>query len=140
MIITHLLRTDNARITAERSHPAANAIAAAAAAGANVLQHPSNSNELFIGPYLDGNEISNVTVQVGTNAYLPCKVRADRNHAMPVFSTTNTRTHNLPFRSFAWHIDAQSHQLTSPHLLHLRLALKPRRTKLRLTFLSRQTI
>lgn len=26
------------------------------------------------GPYLDGNGISNVTTQIGTHAYLPCKV------------------------------------------------------------------
>lgn len=26
------------------------------------------------GPYLDGNEISNVTTQISTHAYLPCKV------------------------------------------------------------------
>jgi hypothetical protein len=26
------------------------------------------------GPYLDGNETSNVTTQISTHAYLPCKV------------------------------------------------------------------
>lgn len=31
-------------------------------------------NDFYIGPYLDGNEMTNITVQKGTNAYLPCKV------------------------------------------------------------------
>lgn len=31
-------------------------------------------NDFYIGPYLDGNEVTNITVQIGTNAYLPCKV------------------------------------------------------------------
>ncbi|XP_050098152.1 zwei Ig domain protein zig-8-like [Anopheles aquasalis] len=29
----------------------------------------------FAGPYLDGNGVSNVTTQIGTHAYLPCKVK-----------------------------------------------------------------
>ena len=28
----------------------------------------------YTGPYLDGNGISNVTTQIGTNGFLPCKV------------------------------------------------------------------
>lgn len=31
-------------------------------------------NDFYIGPYLDGNEMTNITVQKGTTAYLPCKV------------------------------------------------------------------
>lgn len=31
-------------------------------------------NDLYIGPYLDDTDITNVTVQIGTSAYLPCKV------------------------------------------------------------------
>lgn len=35
----------------------------------------SQSTTTFItGPYLDGNGISNVTTQISTHAYLPCKV------------------------------------------------------------------
>lgn len=34
-----------------------------------------NQGTTFItGPYLDGNGISNVTTQISTHAYLPCKV------------------------------------------------------------------
>uniref|UniRef100_A0A182N285 Ig-like domain-containing protein n=1 Tax=Anopheles dirus TaxID=7168 RepID=A0A182N285_9DIPT len=29
----------------------------------------------FAGPYLDGSGVSNVTTQIGTHAYLPCKVK-----------------------------------------------------------------
>lgn len=32
------------------------------------------STTFFTGPYLDGNGISNVTTQISTHAYLPCKV------------------------------------------------------------------
>lgn len=28
----------------------------------------------YTGPYLDGNGITNITTQIGTHAYLPCKV------------------------------------------------------------------
>lgn len=35
----------------------------------------SQGTTFITGPYLDGNGISNVTTQISTHAYLPCKVR-----------------------------------------------------------------
>lgn len=29
---------------------------------------------LYTGPYLESHEVTNVTTQIGTHAYLPCKV------------------------------------------------------------------
>lgn len=34
----------------------------------------TSSNGFFTGPYLDGRGVFNVTTQIGTHAYLPCKV------------------------------------------------------------------
>lgn len=39
----------------------------------------SQGTTFITGPYLDGNGISNVTTQISTHAYLPCKVRIHRN-------------------------------------------------------------
>lgn len=33
----------------------------------------------YTGPYLDGTEVTNVTTQIGTHAYLPCKVCLSRS-------------------------------------------------------------
>lgn len=49
-------------------------IAAPAAAAVTSMDKSQLSSDFYIGPYLDGNEMTNITVQVGTNAYLPCKV------------------------------------------------------------------
>lgn len=35
---------------------------------------PNQGTPFFTGPYLDGTGISNLTTQIGTHAYLPCKV------------------------------------------------------------------
>ncbi|XP_055707361.1 hemicentin-2-like [Phlebotomus papatasi] len=35
----------------------------------------TSSNGFFTGPYLDGRGVFNVTTQIGTHAYLPCKVK-----------------------------------------------------------------
>lgn len=43
------------------------------------LEKSNLQNDFYIGPYLDGNEVTNITVQIGTNAYLPCKVRTTVN-------------------------------------------------------------
>lgn len=39
------------------------------------LAKPNLQNDFDIGPYLDDIRITNITVQIGTNAYLPCKVK-----------------------------------------------------------------
>ncbi|KAL7037356.1 hypothetical protein ACKWTF_009178 [Chironomus riparius] len=45
-------------------------------AEANSSSLPINQETTFItGPYLDGTGITNVTTQISTHAYLPCKVR-----------------------------------------------------------------
>lgn len=54
--------------------PLASAIVPLSDPGA--LEKSNLPNDFYIGPYLDGNEMTNVTVQKGTNAYLPCKVRS----------------------------------------------------------------
>jgi len=44
-------------------------------AEANSSSLPINQETTFItGPYLDGTGITNVTTQISTHAYLPCKV------------------------------------------------------------------
>ncbi|CAO1408155.1 unnamed protein product [Diamesa tonsa] len=36
---------------------------------------PNQGTTFFTGPYLDGTGITNVTTQIGTHAYLPCRVK-----------------------------------------------------------------
>lgn len=38
------------------------------------LNKLNSGGTFFAGPYLDGSGVSNVTTQIGTHAYLPCKV------------------------------------------------------------------
>lgn len=38
------------------------------------LSKLNSGGTFFAGPYLDGSGVSNVTTQIGTHAYLPCKV------------------------------------------------------------------
>lgn len=69
----------NNGLSLSSSSPSALTALAAAAKPLSVtgslLQEKSNlPNDFYIGPYLDGNEMTNITVQKGTNAYLPCKV------------------------------------------------------------------
>lgn len=45
-----------------------------ASSATETLEKSNLPNDFYIGPYLDGNEMTNITVQIGTNAYLPCKV------------------------------------------------------------------
>lgn len=54
-------------------------------AEANSSSLPINQETTFItGPYLDGTGITNVTTQISTHAYLPCKVSSqfyiDKSH------------------------------------------------------------
>lgn len=37
----------------------------------------NSGGAFYTGPYLDGTGITNVTTQIGTHAYLPCKVTND---------------------------------------------------------------
>ncbi|KAL9705082.1 hypothetical protein quinque_008600 [Culex quinquefasciatus] len=39
------------------------------------LNKLNSGGTFFAGPYLDGSGVSNVTTQIGTHAYLPCKVK-----------------------------------------------------------------
>lgn len=39
------------------------------------LSKLNSGGTFFAGPYLDGSGVSNVTTQIGTHAYLPCKVK-----------------------------------------------------------------
>lgn len=43
--------------------------------GSSILMSKINPGTgLYTGPYLESHEVTNVTTQIGTHAYLPCKV------------------------------------------------------------------
>ncbi|XP_014239112.1 Down syndrome cell adhesion molecule-like [Trichogramma pretiosum] len=45
---------------------------------------------LYTGPYIDAQNVTNVTVQMGTHAYLPCKVRQIGNKSVSWVRTKDT--------------------------------------------------
>ncbi|XP_055301877.1 zwei Ig domain protein zig-8-like [Sitodiplosis mosellana] len=57
------------------SSPPSIALPLTAPSSSEPLGKPNLQNDFDIGPYLDDTRITNITVQVGTNAYLPCKVK-----------------------------------------------------------------
>jgi hypothetical protein len=54
----------------------------------------SSGVTFYTGPYLDGSGVSNVTTQIGTHAYLPCRVSRKKT----IFIKFNTQTLPNPIK------------------------------------------
>lgn len=72
-------------------------------------------NDFYIGPYLDGNEVTNITVQIGTNAYLPCKVCVIDFFFLCYFYSIECFSHSHTYNK---HKDINTHTPThkGPHI------------------------
>lgn len=56
--------------------------------GSSSMQNPVHSLErlsgLYTGPYFDSTTSTNITTQLGTHAYLPCKVKQLGNKSVSI--------------------------------------------------------
>lgn len=59
------------------------------------LTKSNQGTTFFTGPYLDGTGISNVTTQIGTHAYLPCRV-SNQFALNYEFNYNSTNQHKIP--------------------------------------------
>jgi len=58
------------------------------------VHHPVKrfSGGLYTGPYFDPHSPTNITTQLGTHAYLPCKVKQIGNKSVSIFFIKSTIT------------------------------------------------